>query len=215
MRKKALVSFMISWLKKEKTVPTLFHRKPEVYTNESSNVLNNPYKTKLTSGSSNKNVYGADIKLDSVSELNHEDSVRYLETPKHLKKLMKGRKPDETKMDSILSKNRFLKDLNEKQRLIWASSVENEELLKFYNLAELANSKNTYIKIELAHPSGKQVIAIFKIPKYLLTEGISVSVTQRLGSSIKRKYDDTLQGLVCKVERSKIFNYIKPHTQST
>ena len=214
MRKKAQISFTISWLKKEKTIPMLFHRKPEVYTNQNSIVLNNPYRINQINSTSSKNAYGADVKLDSVSELNHEDIVRYLETPKHLKKIMKGRKPDETRMDSILSKNTFLKELNEKQRLTWASSIENEELLKYYNLTELTNSKNTYLKVEQPHQS-RQIIAVFKIPKYLLTENISVSVTQRTSGSIKRKYDEQLQSLVSKVERSKIFNYIKPHTQST
>jgi predicted nuclease of restriction endonuclease-like RecB superfamily len=58
---------------------------------------------------------------------------------------MKGRKPDESKMDCILGKTDFLEELTEKQRLTWVNSIGNEDLLKYYNLAESsASHKNTY-----------------------------------------------------------------------
>jgi len=129
IRKKAILGFMIGWLKKEKTIPTAFHRGINNQSDYYKTILNSILTQQNTIQTNPKHIFAnGDLKFESVVEISHEDSIRYLETPKYLKKIMKGRKPDETKMDSILSKTSFLKELSEKQRLTWASSIENEEL---------------------------------------------------------------------------------------
>jgi len=203
IRKKVILSYMIDTLKKEKSIPAIWLKRSE---GDSSKVPQ--------SKNQSRDKRESELRFDSVEKITQEDSVRYIETPKHLKKLMKGRKPDESKMDCILGKTDFLEELTEKQRLAWVSSISNEDLLKYYSLAE-SSQKNTYMKFELTLATGKNVIAVCKIPKLVLSENPTFYISQRTGSSLKRKYDPEVQALVSRVERSKIFNYTKPHTQST
>ena len=193
IRKKCIMNYMIDSLKRDKCIPQKFlkvqrqsssqfnstqkidnnsEQRQHPYFGISNNILSSydNYSSNLNDNKLGQNQSHNQIVFNSCDKISHDDSVRYLETPKHLKKIMKGRKPEESKMDSILSKTKFLEDLSQKQKLIWSTSIGNEELLKYFNLAELSSNKNSYMKQELTGKCNKQIIVICKIPKYLLTE---------------------------------------------